>query len=466
MNIERKQLTRRQFVKCAAQGVAAGAAAGFATDLLAQIAGERPKPAPDGVEVLNPRNRVPVSFIIDDSTCLVNLNKFAIPQFADAWGENSNYHRYNWRDWPSEIPDDFVRRFADWCGAHGVKGKYSVVPFPACVGRLDRELPGWTRKEVEASIKLLRERLSSNWDFHPEMVTHTRVIDLKTGHPYPERGPRFMENWEWTRGRSVDELAGYMAYALEILKNVGLPCDGITTPGGFGNQVLAELAQATLQSCRSVFNAEIPHYFRHVYESGERSVAPRVEYAAGLNGTEPRAVVSIIGCTGDWTGGWDCTPPAGADKYITPDLQQGRLVEVIQRGQPACLVSHWTGIYFNGAETGFKIFQEVVRRLHQRFDNVIWMKLSELARYWAAKELTQISRENGVVVFRAPFGAPDFTVKCAASPNAVPAFEHKAQVQMKEVASISKLAQNTWTRAGSDVVICFDLPRGESRMRI
>jgi hypothetical protein len=33
--------------------------------------------------VLNPRARVPVSIIIDDSTCLVNLNKFAIPQFTN-----------------------------------------------------------------------------------------------------------------------------------------------------------------------------------------------------------------------------------------------------------------------------------------------------------------------------------------------------------------------------------------------
>jgi len=38
----------------------------------AQLKGERPKQA-NGVKVLNPQNRVPVSLIIDDSTCLVNL---------------------------------------------------------------------------------------------------------------------------------------------------------------------------------------------------------------------------------------------------------------------------------------------------------------------------------------------------------------------------------------------------------
>jgi hypothetical protein len=59
-----------------------------------------------------------------------------------------------------------------------------------------------------------------------------------------------MENWRWTDGKSVDQLADYLSYALRILKNVDLPCEGITTPGGFGNRVLPELSQATLESCR------------------------------------------------------------------------------------------------------------------------------------------------------------------------------------------------------------------------
>jgi hypothetical protein len=58
--------------------------------------------------------------------------------------------------------------------------------------------------------------MMSNWDIHPEMVTHTRIIDTKTGHPYPEISPRFMENWDWCNGRSTDEIADYMSYALTI----------------------------------------------------------------------------------------------------------------------------------------------------------------------------------------------------------------------------------------------------------
>ena len=402
--------SRRRFLINSVRGMGAAALASRAYSSTPQLPGERPL-RPAGITVLNPRGRVPVSLIIDDSTCLVNLNRFAMPQFDLAHGGANPAYKKPWRDWPAEIPDRFVRKFGEWCADHGVKGKYSIVPYPACVGRLDRLLPGWTQAELDASIDLVRTLMTPNWDIHPEMVTHTRVIDLKTGHPYTETGLAYMENWDWTTGKSVDEIAAYLSYALRILKNVGLPCEGITTPGGFGNRARPQLAQATAQSVREVFGAEIPHYFRDLFDRGETSVAPRVEYAADLTGADPRCVVSIIGCTGDWTGSWDNSPPGGADRFITQDLRQGRMVEVIERGEPAIMVCHWTGIYWNGQELGFQIFQEVVRRLHARFDGLVWMKLNEIARYWAAKELTRIERETGAIAFRAPFACPDFTVQ-------------------------------------------------------
>jgi hypothetical protein len=454
------QIPRRKFLEKV--GISAALAAG-ATGL-AQIAGERPARI-DGVKVLNPRGRVPISYVIDDSTCLVNLNHFAVPQFRTAFGGGDAYTQ-KWREWPREIPDSFVRKFGEWCAEKGIKGKWSVVPYPACVGRLDRQLSGWTKEELESSIELVRTLMLPNWDIHPEMVTHTRVIDLKTGHPYADHSTRFMENWEWTTGRSADEIGAYMAYALQILKNIGLPCEGITTPGGFGNRALPQLAQGTLQAVRDVFGAEIPHYFRHAYDRGEQSVAPRVEYASGLDGNDPKCVVSIICCTGDWTGGWDNSAPGGVDKFITEDLKSGRVVDIIERGEPACLLSHWTGIYYNGQETGFKIFQEAVRRLHGRYDNLIWMKLAEISRYWAAKELTKIERLPGVgrdgfaggLKLRAPFACPDFTVELNERIQ-------KPPQEFSEVGGILKLKAGTLWKDDKRTVICFGLKKGESELR-
>lgn len=456
--------SRRSFLKTVAAGIA-GAGLGLASrEATAQISGQRPQQA-EGVRVLNPRTRVPLSFIIDDSTCLVNLNRFAIPQFAAAWNDQQYHH--DWRSMPVEIPDDFVRKFGQWCGEHGVKGKYSVVPYPACVGRLDRELPGWTRQEVDASIELVRTLLLPNWDIHPEIVTHTWAIDTKTGHPYPERSLRYQENWGWSEGKSVDQLTDYMCYGLRILQNVGLPCEGITTPGGFGSRVLPELAQATLLSCREVFRAEIPHYFRHVYERGDRSVAPQVEYASDLGGPDPRCVVSIIACTGDWTGGWDASRPGEVDRYITADLSKGRMIEVIERGEPAIMASHWTGIYFNGREEGFQTFQEVVRRLHAKYEHLLWMKLGEIARYWAVKELTGIEKQGGTVTFQAPFASPSFTVQIAAQGDARPQLTIGDKPQgLVEVAKCLDLKPGTWTRDRQGVIVCFDLPKGRSGVQV
>jgi len=458
----RECFSRRKFLQTTSAAlISSSLANGMA---FAQVPGERPARA-DGVSVLNPRTRVPVGIIIDDSTCLVNLNRFAMPQFDAAFaGENPAYHKA-WRDWPHEIPDSFVRKFGEWAITNGVKGKYSIVPFPACVGRVDRMLPGWTARELSESLELVRTLIMPHWDIHPEMVTHTRVIDTKTGHPFPDHTLRFMENWDWTTGRSVDEIGSYLAYALRILKDAGLTCEGITTPGGFGNRALPQLAEGTLQAVREVFGAPVPHYFRHLFDQGEKSVAPRVEYASGLATPDPRCVVSIIGCTGDWTGGWDCSPPAGADKFITEDLKSGRMVEVIERGEPALMLAHWTGVYWNGEELGFRILQEVVRRLHARFDHLVWMKLSEVARYWAARELTQIERNGERLVLRAPFACDNFTLRFATNANGQPRFQNGADVvALKEVLKPLDLQSGTWCREGQNMTVCVSLPQGDSQL--
>src|SRR5687768_8815647 len=203
--------TRREFFGTAA-GLLAGSLPAFA-----QFKGERPKQAA-GVSVLNPRGRVPLSFIIDDSTCLVNLAHFCIPHFAEVFPDR---YKQDWKKLPRAIPDAFVREFGEWCAERGIKGKYSCIPYPACVGWIDRDMPGWSKQELKDSIKLVREFLMPNWDIHPEMVTHTWAIDTKTGRAYDQRDENHMENWGFSQKKSADELANYMAYALKPLKGVG-----------------------------------------------------------------------------------------------------------------------------------------------------------------------------------------------------------------------------------------------------
>ena len=447
--------TRREILGTAAFGLVG---AGIAP-ALAQEPGDRP-PKAKGVDVVNPRGRVPVGLIIDDSTCLVNLAHFCIPQFHEVFPDR---YPQPWKTLPREIPDAFVRKFGEWCREQGVKGKYSVIPHPACVGWLDRDLPGWSKQDLKASLDLVRTLMAPDWDLHPEMVSHTWAINTKTGRPFEERSERFMENWGWSVGKSADELGDYLGYALRILKNAGLECTGVTTPGGFGSRSRPALARATLESCRDVFGTEIPHYFRDLF-TDDRSVAPLVQYASGLDGPDPRCVVSIIGCTGDWFGGWDGLERGDVDKIITADGRGGRMPQVIARGEPAIMVCHWPGIYFNGEEVGFAIFQEAVRRLKAHSpDALIWMKPSEVARYWAARELTRIERRPDRVELSAPFACPAFTIRTAANPEAAPRLVAKAGPEpLREVMRPAQLAPGTWLRTGEDATLCFDLPKGRS----
>jgi hypothetical protein len=456
-------MNRRTFLKSSV--AASTALAVDFNEAAAQPPGERPPPRPTGVEVVNPFGKRPISFIIDDSTTLVNLAHFAIPQFAQVFPDR---YKQPWKTLPREIPDSFVLKFIDWCEAHGVKGKYSVVPYPACVGWIDGDMPGWSRDELRSSLALIRDRIAPNWDIHPEMVTHTWVIDPKTGRPLPERSERTMENWGWTTGKSADEIANYMVYALQAIKNAGLRANGITTPGGFGNRALPQLSEAAFQACREVFQTQIPHYFRHLY-TDHRSVAPRVERASGLKGKDPSCVVSIIGCTGDWFGGWDGLEPGSPDQFITADLKSGRMIDVLERGEPAVMVCHWPGIYYNGTEHGFNVLKEVHRRLHAKYDDLLWMNLEGLSHYWAAKELTTITRiSERRLSLDAPFSCSNFTIKVAGE-RPIKNFSlnpDREPFRLKESPSGKPLEANSCQRRGNATVVCFDLSKGKTTMEL
>ena len=413
--------------------------------------------------VLNPCARVPVSFIIDDSTALVNMAYFGIPQFKEVFPEK---YKQDWRKLPREIPDSFVLEFLEWCDVHGVKGKYSMVPYPACTGWLHRFIPGWSKTELEHSLRIVREQAQPNWDIHPEMISHTRVIDISTGLPYPDATPAFMENWEWSQDKSADELGAYIAYALNVLKEAGFYCEGVTTPGGFAHRNIPNLAKGTQDAVRDVYGADIAHFFRDVITDPQQSVVPQIFHAQGLETDSASCSVHIIACTGDWFGGWDGLTPGDANRFISEDFSAGRLVEVIDQEEPAIFICHWPGMYYNGDKLGFNIFKTVVNRLEEKYDYLIWMKLSEIARYWAAKTYTQITLEKDRTIFQAPFATNQFTVQLPLLFSNPMLKTGRDVLTLNEVHSKLNLASNTWWKLPNEkgMIICIDLPKGRSEL--
>lgn len=479
---ERFLFNRRTILK---RGLAASVAASFTGQLGPSSADAAPpiKPLgvkrnlPAGVTLLHPRHRVPLSFIIDDSTCLVNMGHFCMPQFASAWPQREIY-RQPWQKWPREIPDSFVAAFAQWCGEHGVKGKYSIVPFPACVGWLDRELPGWSRTDLQNSLRVVRTDLLSNWDIHPEMITHTRVIDLKTGRPLDNPGSATMENSYPQTDISVDHLASYLAYALRILRNCDLPCEGITTPGGFGNRVKHKLPVAVAQSVSDVYSVSLSHYFKYVI-GDDQSTLPRLEWAGDLanapaeisteNLDLSQLTVNVPAGTGDWFGSWEGINVPRPDLYCNQDASAGRMVDLILRNEPAVMLCHWPGMYCNGSLVGFKAFQRVVESLHSRFSaSTIWMKPSEMARYYATRELvTMECLPEGTVQIDSPMECAEFTFSLPAEfVRGRPQREGAFRGDVRKVGQCASLQAETFTVQDGRAFFCLNLQVGRNRLRL
>ena len=349
-------------------------------------------------------DRVPLSIIFDDSTVLVNLNYFFMRDRNLVDGENRR-----WQDVPVVHPESFVREFAEWCLEHGVRGKYSVVPCPAALGRIDEGLPLFSKAQQESWLRMCREVITPAYDITPEMITHTVVVDPKTCTPL-ESG--IWEQYDWNN-LPVDQeelVIDYITTACQILENVGLTPEGVTSPGGFGNP-LDFYAKVVGIAAREVTGNPTPYFFKRV--SADGPVETPVWYADRETGT---AVGEIIASTGDWTGSWTGYGEVNVDKYITADLQGGRLPAVIDAGDPGVLISHWQGFYgfHNDDRRGFNAFKTVVRRLKERDPNgerTQWRKCSEITNYACAREMAEIVVEENNIRLDLPVRVPDLTLR-------------------------------------------------------
>jgi hypothetical protein len=129
------------------------------------------------------------------------------------------------------------------------------------------------------------------------------------------------------------------------------------------------------------------------------------------------------------------------------------------------MVCHWPGVYFNGEHVGFNILKTVKKRLDQKYGNLVWMKLNEIARYWAAKELTTFTSDRDKIKFYAPFACPGFTLglnRSMKTPRIKPAGEEpKPLVKVK---NRNEIKSDTWFSDKTGTIVCFDLKKGPGEL--
>ncbi|HJP33702.1 MAG TPA: hypothetical protein QGF95_24375 [Candidatus Latescibacteria bacterium] len=365
-------------------------------------------------------DRVPLSIIFDDSTMLVNLNYFflrdavslpvAQAPFISSWkAQVGNGGAVRWEDVPVVHPESFTREFARFCLDHGVRGKFSVVPCPAALGRIDEGLDLFSQGQQESWLQMCREMIMPNFDITPEMMTHTFVVDLEALQPVDVG---LWEQWGWNHlpTDQPELVTDYIALACEILHNVGLTPTGVTSPGGFGSP-LEFYAACAKEAVHRVTGNPTPFFFKR--GSDEEPVPTPVWYADRDAGT---AMGEIFSSTDDRTGSWTGYGEVDADHYITADLRRGRMADCIDAGEPAVMISHWQGFYgmHDDDRAGFDAFKTVVGRLEERDprgEYCRWRKCSEITNYACAAELCELSVEGGTIRLDLPVRVPEFTLR-------------------------------------------------------
>ncbi len=405
-------------------------------------------------------DRVPLSLIIDDSTVLVNLNYFWMRDRNPVDGENRR-----WQDVPVVHPESFTREFAEFCLAEGVRGKFSIVPYPAALGRVDETLPLFGRGQQDSWMAMCRELIVPAFDITPEMLTHTVLVDPETLQPIDRS---IWEQYDW-RALPEDEperVISYISKACEILVQAGFSPQGVTSPGGFGHKTIPFYAKMAGEGVRQATGHDVPFFFQQVTnESDDDIVESPVWYADEQAGT---AVGEIIASTGDWTGSWTGYGEVDADRYITADLQSGRLPVLIDHGQPAILISHWQGFYgmHDNDRRGFDAFKTVVHRLRERDPKgelTRWQTCSQISRYACAREMAKVGVADDQITLELPVLAPDMTLSIAADPHST----HGSSTDtvssvcvdgrpLREVSERAAFESGTWLKQNELVLLAFD----------
>ncbi len=328
-----------------------------------------------------PAGRAPISLLIDDSVPGINPLFYFRTQVLHETGEGL----------ARTIPNSFLRDFGAWVRSCPVRGKMTVLPFPAGLGSLTTGWEGYSRREVDDWLAVMRDELLPRFDVHPEVLTHTMALDLES------LTLRRDSEHEWMGEQTEDTLCRYIARSIKLLQDAGLQPGGFTQPCFFRGDELV-YAHAIQRAFAQQQEPGLRYYFLHV-----EAKAPHVEPRLILYNRRARqGMVALVGATGDffWNGqdaeaarsGKPVGQPASvlADGLIAEDGSQGRLVDLLATRSSLVLVTHWQSLYSDGSARGLDALAEVVRRVERHMgDSVVWLRADDLARYYAARATAQ-----------------------------------------------------------------------------
>ena len=366
VNSPNKEISRREMLKYAGAGVAAGMfSSSVGKTLASALPGTNEKAESSGF-----KGKTPVSLIIDDGSPVD-------PLFYELPGYET----------PFLVPAEFTKRVADTFDRFDIHGKYTLIPMPSCLGRIDQTLKRVPQDHLQEFLKLVRERIYPRFDITPEFLTHLCAYDLKTGNYQ-----RHLFEDTWISQAKPEEIVEYFTLAFQIYKNVGIEATGITSPWVSGIDVEKKYAKALGDAQWNFYKRKLTWYFLHAASDSEKPFPCSIEYKDPERG---QVVVSVPSNAGDIF--WSMDLPTkqervkmindGIDRLVSPDGKTGRIKQLIETGNPVVIVTHWQSLFTQGTGLGLEGFTSLAERIQKVFGSSLeWVTCSELAKRYAGSQ--------------------------------------------------------------------------------
>lgn len=307
--------------------------------------------------------RLPIALIVDDGA----------PVNTMFWHDTAREHALL-------VPGSFTRGFADLCEGYGVKGKLSVLPMPAGLGRIDERLARVPPRHLAEFLEIVRDRIAPAFDITPEILTHYCAYDLAKG-----RCLHVFED-EWVARAGLVEITDYVALSLQILANAGLPANGMSSPWGTGKDNEDVYVRAISDAFWRVQRCKFSWYFLHCLGS-KQACWPWIAYRGRKTG---RTVVSVPANANDalWPAQYEATlrkaraaAMQGVDLLLSAEGRSGRIRDLFDAGLPITILTHWQSLFSNGNMAGLWGFDILLERIRAAFgEQVQWMRCSDLAQ--------------------------------------------------------------------------------------
>ncbi len=279
------------------------------------------------------------------------------------------------------IPATLAAEFGGLCADYGVRGKFSVLPMPVGLGRIDQKLSYVPQRELRAFLSAVKKKIAPRFDITPEILTHFRAYRIKDG------GFMHLAEDDWAARATVEEMTDYISLALEILRDVGLEANGVTSPWMTGINNEKAYAEAIGAAQWRVHGRKVTWYFLHMLCAGEARW-PWVTFSGS-----GRKVVAVPCTTDDVF--WRTqnvslragrkVAAAGVDGLISADGKTGRVRCLLDHGWPVLPVTHWQSVWSDGTRAGLWGLERLFKRLRSLWgDEIPWVTCSELAQRAAA----------------------------------------------------------------------------------